>query len=244
MSTARLGSAPRPAARGTRAMNDLNRKALRKLVPFLIAVAAALFLVAGTLAYWQAWMFAGVFSAATLAITVYLMKNDPGLLERRMSAGPGSEKEMSQKIIQVIALIAFIAVLVFPAIDHRFRWSAVPAYVALAGDVLVGLGLLIVFFVFKENTFASAVIEVGSGQKVIATGPYAFVRHPMYSGGLIMLWGMPLALGSWWGLLTVIPITLVIIWRLLDEENFLAKSLPGYAEYRNRVKYRLLPPVW
>jgi protein-S-isoprenylcysteine O-methyltransferase Ste14 len=179
-----------------------------------------------------------------LAITIYLIKKDPKLLERRINAGPGAEKEKSQKIIQFLAAIAFIAVIVFPAIDHRFAWSTVLPYAVAAGDILVALGLLVIFFVFKENTFTSAIIEVGTEQKIISTGPYAFVRHPMYTGGLIMLLGVPLALGSWWGLFTIIPITLVIIWRLLDEEKFLAKNLSGYSEYQNKVRYRLLPFIW
>ena len=134
--------------------------------------------------------------------------------------------------------------IVFPSVDHRFAWSAVPPYIAVAGDVLVALGLLIVFFVFKENTFTSAIIEVGTEQKVISTGPYALVRHPMYIGGLVMLLGVPLALGSWWGLFTIIPITIVIVWRLLDEEKFLIKTLSDYSEYRNKVRYRLVPFIW
>ena len=173
-----------------------------------------------------------------------LMQKDPKLLERRVNAGPGAEKEKSQKIIQFLAAIAFIVVFVFSAIDHRFGGSAVPPYVAIAGDVLVVLGLVSIFFVFKENTFASGVIEVEAGQKVISTGPYALVRHPMYLGALVMLLGVPLALGSWWGLFTIIPIALVIVWRLLDEENFLAKNLSGYSEYRNKVRYRLVPFIW
>ena len=225
-------------------MKDLNKKAFGGLLSLLISLAASLFLPAWTLYYWQAWIFLGVFSVSVLAITIYLIKKDPKLLERRINAGPGAEKEKSQKIIQFLASIAFIAVLVFPAIDHRFGWSTVPPYAVAAGDILVALGLLVIFFVFKENTFTSAIIEVGTEQKIISTGPYAFVRHPMYTGGLIMLLGVPLALGSWWGLFTIIPITLVIIWRLLDEEKFLAKNLSGYSEYQNKVRYRLLPFIW
>ena len=161
-----------------------------------------------------------------------------------MNAGPGAEKERSQKIIQSLATIGFIAVIVFPAVDHRFGWSSVPLPVAIAGDALVTLGLLIIFFVFKENTFTSSVIEVDPEQRVIATGPYALVRHPMYVGALVMLLGVPLALGSWWGLFTVIPITLVIVWRLVDEEKFLVKNLSRYSEYQNKVRYRLVPFIW
>jgi len=181
-------------------MKDLNKKAFGGLLSLLISLAASLFLPAWTLYYWQAWIFLGVFSVSVLAITIYLIKKDPKLLERRINAGPGAEKEKSQKIIQFLASIAFIAVIVFPAIDHRFGWSTVPPYAVAAGDILVVLGLLVIFFVFKENTFTSAIIEVGSEQKIISTGPYAFVRHPMYTGGLIMLLGVPLALGSWVGI--------------------------------------------
>jgi protein-S-isoprenylcysteine O-methyltransferase Ste14 len=212
---------------------------------FLIAcVASMLFVPAGTFDYWQAWIFLAAFFAPVLAINLYLMKNDPKLLERRIAAGPLDEKETSQKIIQSLAIADFIAVMLVPAYDHRFAWSAVPPYVVVAGDILIVFGFYIVFLVFKENTFTSAIIELSAEQKVIATGPYALVRHPMYIGALIMLVGVPLALGSWWGLLTVVPMTLVLVWRLLDEEKFLAKNLAGYSEYQHAVRYRLLPFVW
>jgi protein-S-isoprenylcysteine O-methyltransferase Ste14 len=225
-------------------MKDLNRKAFVGLLQLFISLTVLLFLPAWTLHYWQAWVFLAVFFVPVLAITLYFMRKDPTLLERRTTRGPVSEKEKSQKIIQSLASIAFIAVIVFPAIDHRRAWSRVPPYGIAAGDFLVALGLLAIFFVFKENTFTSAIIEVAAEQKVITTGPYALVRHPMYIGALVMLLGVPLALGSWWGLYTIIPMTLVIVWRLLDEENFLARNLPGYSEYMNKVKYRLLPFLW
>jgi protein-S-isoprenylcysteine O-methyltransferase Ste14 len=225
-------------------MKDLNQKAIAGLLRFLTILALLLFLPAGTPDYWQAWIFLAVFFVSVLLITLYLMKKDSKLLERRMNAGPGAEKERSQKIIQSLATIGFIAVIVFPAVDHRFGWSSVPLPVAIAGDALVTLGLLIIFFVFKENTFTSSVIEVDPEQRVIATGPYALVRHPMYVGALVMLLGVPLALGSWWGLFTVIPITLVIVWRLVDEEKFLVKNLSRYSEYQNKVRYRLVPFIW
>lgn len=161
-----------------------------------------------------------------------------------MNAGPRAEKERSQKLIQSVATIAFFVVIVVPGLDHRFGWSATPLYAVIAGDVLVALGFLVIFLVFEENTFASAVIEVDPEQKVVSTGPYGLVRHPMYAGALIMLLGVPLALGSWWGLFTLVPITLMLVWRLLDEEKFLAECLPGYSDYRDRVKYRLAPFIW
>jgi protein-S-isoprenylcysteine O-methyltransferase Ste14 len=225
-------------------MNDLNRKALVGLLRLFIGMAALLFLSAWTIDYWQAWIFLAVFSASSTAISVYIMQNDPKLLARRMHAGPAAEKERAQKFIQFGAGSASIAVIVFPAIDHRFAWSTVPAHVVVAGDVLVALGYLLVFFVFRENTFASSIIEVAAEQKVISTGPYALVRHPMYTGALVMFLGTPLALGSWWGLFAMFPITLLMVWRLLGEETFLAENLPGYTDYRQTVRYRLVPFVW
>ncbi len=225
-------------------MNSMNIKALGGLLLLCLAMAGLLFLPAWTLNYWQAWVFLAVFFGSSVAITLYLMKKDPKLLERRMRAGPGAEKEKSQKIIMSLASAGFVALLVFPALDHRFAWSPVPPYLALAGDVLVALGYLAIFFVFKVNTFTSATIEVNPEQKVISTGPYALVRHPMYAGSIVMLTGIPFALGSWWGLFIIILMMPAFIWRLLDEERFLAKNLPGYVEYKHKVRYRLIPYVW
>jgi protein-S-isoprenylcysteine O-methyltransferase Ste14 len=172
------------------------------------------------------------------------MKNDPKLLERRMSGGPAAEKETTQKIIMLLASLGFIGLIVVPALDHRFGWSHLPPSAALAGDVLVLLGWLAIFFVFKENPFSSATIELAPGQEVISTGPYALVRHPMYAGGLVMLLGIPIALGSWWGLLIIVAMIPALIWRLFDEEKFLARNLPGYMDYQRQVRYRLIPLLW
>jgi protein-S-isoprenylcysteine O-methyltransferase Ste14 len=225
-------------------MRNLNAKASGGLLFLLLVMAALLFLPAWTLHYWQAWVFLAVFGVSASAITLYLMEKDPKLLERRVYAGPTAEKETAQKIIQFIASIGFIAILVVSALDYRFAWSPVPLYITIAGDVLVALGFLIIFFVYKENSFASATIAVYPDQKVISTGLYARVRHPMYMGALFMFVGMPLSLGSRWGLFVFVLIMPALIWRLLNEEKFLAKNLPGYVEYRNRVRYRLIPYVW
>ena len=222
----------------------LNIKAFGGLLCVLLVMAALLFIPAWTLDYWQAWAFLAVFGVSALAITLYLMKKDPKLLERRVYAGPTAEKERSQKIIQTITSMGFIAMLIVPALDHRFHWSEVPLYATVAGDVLVAIGFLITLFVYKENTFASATIELAPEQKVISTGLYALVRHPMYMGGLFLFVGMSLSLGSWWGLFVFLLIKPALIWRIFDEEKFLTKNLPGYAEYRNKVRYRLIPFIW
>ena len=225
-------------------MKDLSKKVFVGFLQLFIGLAVLLFLPAWTLDYWQAWIFLAVYSLSVLTVTLYLMKKDPALLERRINENPGSEKRRSQKILNFLISKALFLVVAVPVIDHRCVWSAVPLYVVAAGDVLVALGFLIEFFVFKENSFASAIIEIGTGQKVISSGPYALVRHPMYLGWLVTFSGVPPALGSWRGLFTLIPIILVIVWRLLDEEIFLAGNLPGYSEYQNRVQYRLVPFIW
>jgi protein-S-isoprenylcysteine O-methyltransferase Ste14 len=225
-------------------MNTLQKKAFGGLLILALVIASLLFIAAGTLDYWQAWTFLAVYFASSFAITIYLMKKDPKLLERRMRGGPTAEKEPVQKIIMFFTSLGFIGLIVFPALDHRLAWSHMPPCVALAGDGLVLLGWLAIFFVFKENTFTSATIELAPDQKVISTGPYALVRHPMYAGALVMLLGIPIALGSWWGVLIIVAILPALIWRLLDEERFLARNLPGYVEYQNKTRYRLIPLVW
>lgn len=210
----------------------------------LFLMAAAIFVSAWSLDYWQAWVFLGVFEGLALVSVVYLVRSDPQLLERRIRGGPGAEKEPTQKVVMTFASIAFVAILVVSALDHRMHWSSVPLHAMIVGDALILAGFVGVLFVFRENPFSSAVIESPAGQRVISTGPYALVRHPMYTGALIYLLGTPLALDSWWGLCAVVLLVPALIWRLLDEERFLAKSLSGYTEYRNKVKYRLLPLIW
>ena len=225
-------------------MNTLTGKALGALLFLFLAMAALLFIPAGTLDYWQGWTLLAVYFALSLAITLYLIKKDPKLLERRMSGGPFAEKQTAQRIIMSFASLGFIGLLVVPAFDRRFAWSHLPSYVALAGDVLVALGWLAIFFVFRENTYTSATIELAPDQKVISTGPYALVRHPMYAGAIVMLLGIPIALGSWWGVLVIVAMMPALIWRMIDEERFLARKLPGYVAYQKKVRHRLIPMVW
>lgn len=225
-------------------MNSLHRRAFGGLAILVLVTGALLFAAAGTFDYWQAWAFLAIYFTVSLAITLYLMKKDPALLARRMSGGPFAEKEPSQRIIMSFASIGFIGLLMLPGLDHRFGWSQMPANVAIAGDILVVLGWIGIFFVFRENSFSSATIELAADQRVISTGPYALVRHPMYAAALVMLLGMPIALGSWWGVLTMAAVVPAVVWRPLDEERFLARNLPGYAEYQRKVRYRLLPLAW
>ncbi len=216
-------------------------QALTGLLSLFVISFALIFLPAWTLRYWQGWTYLAVLMASISAIVVYLVRNDPALLARRVN---NTEKELTQKFIHFGVNFVFLAASVVSALDHRFGWSAVPAYVVIAGDAMVALGMLIIFFVFRENSFTASTVQVAADQKVVSTGLYGLVRHPMYVGGLIFIFGIPLALGSWWGMLTFIPLTLLIVWRILDEERFLATNLSGYREYQTKVKYRLIPSVW
>ena len=225
-------------------MRSLYLKAFGGLAVLFLIMASLLFVAAGTLHYWQAWLFLAVYFLASLAITLYLINNNRALLARRMSGGPFAEKEPAQRIIMALVSIGFVGLILLPAIDHRFGWSHLSIPAVLAGNALVLLGWLGIFFVFRENSFASATIESTEDQRVISTGLYAWVRHPMYATSLLMLLGIPIALGSWWGVLIVVAIVPALIWRLTDEERFLVNHLPDYSEYQRRVRYRLLPRVW
>jgi len=154
------------------------------------------------------------------------------------------EKKNSQKRIQFFIYILYVCLFILSSFDHRFFWSNVPFSVVIAGDVLVSLGYFIIFIVLKENTYASATIELTPDHKVISTGVYTLVRHPMYLGAIVLLLGTPLALGSWWGLLIFFLITYAIMVRLLDEEKFLSQDLSGYNEYCQKTRYRLIPFIW
>jgi protein-S-isoprenylcysteine O-methyltransferase Ste14 len=225
-------------------MDNLETKAWFGFICLAIVLGLMLFIPAGTILYWQAWLYLLAFFGSSGLITLYLIREDPALLARRLSAGPQAEKENSQKIIMALVTVAFGTMFIVSALDYRFMWSDVPLYAVIAGDVFVAIGFVIIFLVYRENPFSSATIELDKEQKVVSTGPYKLVRHPMYDGGLLMLLGTPPALSSWWGLIPFVPIAILIVCRLLDEEKFLAKNLPGYAEYQQKVRSRLIPGLF
>jgi len=223
---------------------NLVLKALGGSLTLYTILALLIFIPFGSIKFWEGWVYLCNFALSSSLITSYLWRKDPKLLERRTKAGPVAEKEKSQKNIQYFANILFIGVMVLPAIDRRLGWSDIPVFIVILGNILVCIGFYLVFLTFKENTFTSAVIEVAAEQKVVTTGPYSKVRHPMYIGALIMLFGTPLALGSGWGLIAFLPFTFVIALRLLAEEKYLISNLKGYEEYCQKVRYRLIPNIW
>lgn len=227
--------------------NTLKKLILPTMTNFLLGVIAlgvVLFLPAWTLNFWQAWVFILVFLVLVTLTGVYFSIKDPALMERRKQAGPAAEQSTGQKIMITFAFISLLGVLIFSALDHHFRWSQMPAYVSIIGDGLVVLANVIWFYVQKENTFVGSTVQIYEGQKVILTGPYALVRHPKYVGDLVLIIGIPLALGSWWGLLILALSIPGLVWKILDEEKLLRKDLPGYVEYTQKVHYRLVPHLW
>jgi protein-S-isoprenylcysteine O-methyltransferase Ste14 len=219
-------------------------KVFASLAALIVVMSALIFIPAGTLEYWQAWLFLTGYFAASAIVSLWLMRHDPALLERRMRGGPFAEGEASQKIIMTVVSIGFIALLVVPGLDRRYGWSEMPGAVAILGDALLLLGWSGIFSVFRTNSYAAATIQVASDQRVISTGPYSVVRHPMYAAALLMFLGIPISLGSWPGLFVLLAVLPALAWRLVDEERLLLRDLDGYADYQRKVRWRLVPFVW
>jgi len=222
----------------------INREMWTRTALFTPVLILVLFAPAGSLRFWPAWLYGFVFVAGSTLIGLYFLKHDPKLVERRMRVGPTAEREPAQKIIMTITLVEFALLLVLPGLDYRWHWSAVPAWLVFAANAGVALSFWLFFVVLKQNSYAASTIRVEAGQPVISTGAYGIVRHPLYSGALLLLICTPLALGSYWSLLILLPTVPVLVWRLLDEERFLKRNLPGYANYCRVTRFRLIPRVW
>ncbi|CQD18102.1 integral membrane protein [Mycolicibacterium conceptionense] len=210
----------------------------------LAVFAVLVFAPAGTLDYWQGWAFIAVFAVVTTLPSIYLAVNDPAALRRRMQAGPTAETRPVQKFASTMAFVLLAGIIAVAALDHRLGWSSVPGGLSVLGDVLVAIGLGIAMLVVIQNSYAAANVKVVAGQAVVSTGLYGLVRHPMYVGNVIMMIGIPPALGSYWALLLVIPALALLGVRILDEEKMLRAELDGYDAYTREVRYRLLPFVW
>lgn len=212
-----------------------------RLAALAVAFALMVFLPAGTVRYWPAWGYIAVLVVPMAFVVGHFLRHDPAFLERRFHH---REKEPTQKAVVAVTTVLFAAGFVVPGLDWRFGWSAVPAWAVVVADALVLASYAFVYMVFRENSYASRTVQVEKTQKVIATGPYAAVRHPMYSGIIVMYLATPVALGSWWGLLPMLSLPVALVVRLFNEEKVLSRDLPGYARYLRRVRWRLLPGVW
>jgi protein-S-isoprenylcysteine O-methyltransferase Ste14 len=220
---------------------DIGKKALLLFLAALAVVSLMFFLPAGTLDYWQAWVYIAIVFVPASLVMLYFLRTDPEFLERRFRT---REKEAKQQLVIKLAGVVFIAGFLIPGVDRRFGWSSVPLWLVLAADIAVLLSYFLVFLVFRENSYAGRTIEVEKGQKVISTGPYSVIRHPMYIGMIIMYMATPIALGSYWALPAFLLIVPVLILRILNEEEVLMRELPGYKEYCAKTRYRLVPFVW
>ncbi|BCI54581.1 hypothetical protein NIIDNTM18_38590 [Mycolicibacterium litorale] len=210
----------------------------------LLFFGALLFGPAGTFDYWQAWVFIAVFLVTTLVPSSWLAVHDPAALRRRMKAGPTAETRPVQRFAMTGTVAVSVAVAVLSALDHRFGWSHVPVAVVVVGNLAVLGGLGVAELVVIQNRYAAATVTVEAGQPVVSTGLYGVVRHPMYAGAMVMMAGMPLALGSYWGLLPMLAGVPILVVRILDEEKLLVAELPGYGDYRQTVRFRLIPRLW
>jgi protein-S-isoprenylcysteine O-methyltransferase Ste14 len=219
----------------------LRRAVLLRFGLALPVVALLVFLPAGTLAFWEGWLYLAVLFIPMAFAMVYLLKHDPELLARRMHM---REREQTQVWVVAASAVYFLLIFLLPGLDHRFGWTHTPVALVLLGALLVLLGYGIVLLVFRENRYASRVVEVAEGQQVISSGPYAYVRHPMYTGVTLLYVFTPLALGAAWVVLPALLIVPILVVRLRNEEEVLVRELRGYAAYRERVRYRLLPGVW
>lgn len=223
------------------AQSELLRLAATRFILAIVVVFAILFLPAGTLVYWEAWVWLGVLFIPVLFTGTYLYRNNPELLERRMRT---REKQAEQKRIVWLSSLYLLVVFLLPGLDHRFSWSDVPAPGVILADLLVLAGYGFLFLVFKENRYASRVIEVEKEQQVVTTGVYALVRHPMYLGVCLMYIFSPLALGSYWATAPALLIIPLLMARIRNEEIVLARELKGYPDYMKQTKYRLIPGIW
>jgi protein-S-isoprenylcysteine O-methyltransferase Ste14 len=223
-------------------------KTIPKMLVFglveLVVFGSMLFFPAGTLNYWQAWVFLVVVAISAWIPSIYLLRTNPVALQARMRGGPAAETRTAQKVVIAGLYLSLAVMVVVSVLDHRFGWSPVPTAICLVGDVLVAVGLGVVALVIIQNSYAASTVRVQAGQKVVSTGLYGLVRHPMYTGNVIMLVGIPIALGSYWGLVLVIPGLVVLAWRIRDEEKLLREELTGYREYTQKVRYRLMPLMW
>lgn len=215
--------------------------ALTKFTCGLLLVGLLIFLPAGTLYYTGGWLFLGLLFVPMLIAGFVMLFKSPEFLAKRLDA---KEKQATQKGVLAFSGLMFIAGFVVAGLDHRFGWSHMPAWVTITASVLFLAAYALYAEVMRENAYLSRTIKVEEGQKVVDTGLYGIVRHPMYMATVLLFLMMPIVLGSWYALIVFAFYPAIIIVRLKDEEELLSRELPGYTEYKQKVKYRLIPFLW
>jgi len=222
-------------------LKTLKKKIVIRFSLITIFLGLIILLSAGTVNYWQVYLYLGVLVVPMIFVILYFLKKDPKFLERRTRA---KEKEKQQILLSIFTTAIFLAGFIIPGLDHRFVWSYVPIYLIIIADIIIFLGYLLIFLVFKQNSYASRIVEVTDNQKVTTTGLYKVIRHPQYLGVIIMFLPTPIALGSYWGLIPMAILPVALVLRIINEENVLSNKLPGYKEYCQKTKYRLIPFIW
>lgn len=215
--------------------------ALTKYIVGVILVSLLVFLPAGTIRYFGGWLFLLLLFIPMLILGIVLYFKAPKLLEKRLNA---KEKQKAQKGVSAVSGLVFIAGFVVAGLDFRFGWSSVPLFAEIVASVVLLVSYGLYGEVMRENEFLSRTVEVQDGQRVIDSGLYSIVRHPMYAVTLLLFFSIPIVLGSWWSLLCFLPYAFAIVVRTIDEERLLKRELFGYSEYMTRVKYRLIPFIW
>jgi len=221
--------------------NNLFLQGLSKFLAGLVIVMVLLFIPAGTFAYWQAWLFIGVLFVPMFLFGLVLMKRNPDLLRKRLSA---KEKESEQKRVVAISGVMFVAMFIIAGFNHRFDWWMLPDGIVLSAAAAFLLGYVMYAEVMRENVWLSRIIEVHENQQVVDKGLYGVVRHPMYTSTLILFLSMPLILSSPWSFVIMLLYIPIIVKRIINEESVLSNELDGYAEYKQKVRYRLIPYLW
>ena len=219
----------------------LELQVLRIVIPLMFIMGAMIFVPAWTLDFWEGWVFLFALFIPMFFVFVYMVRHERRLLEKRLNV---KEKREEQKFIQLFNTFLFVASMIIAGLDHRYGWSHVPFWLVIASDMMMLTGYCFFIKTMLHNEYASRVIEVQKGQKIIDTGPYAVVRHPMYAAGILMYMFIPIALGSFWAMIPLLLLPVMLIFRLLDEEKALIKGLKGYKRYMKKVKYRLIPWIW
>ena len=225
----------------------MNREALLEVVAEFAVFAALLFVAAGTLLWPAGWAFMALFFGFTLAMVLWLAREDPELLAERMSSPIQRGQPLWDKVFVAALGLLFLAWLIVMPLDAvRFGWSEVPGWLQFLGALGVVLSFYLMFLTFRENAYLALVVKLQEqrGQSVVTTGPYRYVRHPMYSSVFLFLPAVALLLGSWWGLLLCVVLLGLLVWRIPLEERMLENGLAGYDEYERKVRYRLIPRVW
>lgn len=222
-------------------MKSLLTRILIRLSMLPLVIGLLMLWPAGTFDFWQVYAYFGILLVPMFFALIYFLRNAPEVLERRMKT---SEKEATQQRLVAILIVSVLAIFMIPGFDKRFGWSEIPVWLVLVGDAVMLLGYLFMIYVMKVNSFAARTIEVEQNQRVIDSGPYALVRHPMYAGFLLMYVATPIALGSWWAFLAVAVVPIALIFRIINEEMVLHRDLDGYREYTQRIRWRLVPGIW